>query len=231
MQVHTTDNPAKLLGEDLSEQINYHRGDVVCLLSGGSALEVVEFIEINNKPECRTIFMMGDERWSRDPKVNNTLQLQAQYPDHPVTKALTETIPHENESLEDFATRIEKNFLEKISTLKNLKKCMILGVGTDGHTAGIFPMDKEAFQVTYQDNLTYVPVHVEGLRISSRTSLTPGWILNNVDAIFAYVTGESKRTILKSLLNETKGLHERPAELLKLHKRAQLYTDQVLGSK
>jgi hypothetical protein len=40
------------LGEELSEHINTHDGDVVCLLSGGSALD--EFIQISDTRECRT---------------------------------------------------------------------------------------------------------------------------------------------------------------------------------
>lgn len=276
MHIHTTDTPAKLLGKELSECINMHGGDVVCLLSGGSALEVVKHINISNKlkchecrttestsqniveqsspyfecrstettssgivanqkicslPECRTIFMMGDERWSREQKVNNTLQLQACCPDHLITKSLIETIPNENESLEDFATRIEKIFLEKISELRNLKIFMILGIGADGHTAGIFPLPNESFQKVYQDDLTYVPVHAPGLKIDSRASLTPSWILDHVDELFAYVVGQSKQTILESLQNETKELHERPAELLKLHKHSHIYTDLALAPK
>jgi 6-phosphogluconolactonase/glucosamine-6-phosphate isomerase/deaminase len=231
MQVHTTDTPAKLLGEELSDLINTHDGDVVCLLSGGSALDVIEYIAISNRLECRTIFMMGDERWSREQKINNTLQLQARYPGHLVTNALIETIPHVDESLKDFAARIEKTFLEKISELKNVKIFMILGIGPDGHTAGIFPMSKESFQVSYRDDLTYVPVHVEGLTIDSRASLTPSWILDRVDEIFAYVTGEAKHSMLESLIHETKELHERPAELLKIHKHVHLYTDQSLDPK
>ncbi|MBP6881706.1 MAG: 6-phosphogluconolactonase [Candidatus Pacebacteria bacterium] len=237
MEIHTTDNPAKLLGEELSERINTHDGDVVCLLSGGSALDVIQYIELGeerqdpNKCECRTIFMMGDERWSREREVNNTLQLQTRYLEHLVNKTLIATIPDENESLVDFAARIEKTFLEKLSQLRNVKIFMILGMGSDGHTAGIFPMSKGSFQKTYRDDTTYVPVHVEGLKIDSRASFTPAWILRQVDEIFAYVVGDAKHLILKSLINETKELHERPAELLKLHKHSHIYTDQALEPK
>lgn len=230
MDIHTTDSPAKLLGRELSEHINTHPSDVICLLSGGSALDVVEYIQVE-KNECRTIFMMGDERWSREQTTNNTLQLQARYPEHVVTKSLIETIPNESESLVDFATRIEKTFLEKVSLLTNVKIFMVLGIGTDGHTAGIFPMDKESFQETYRDDTTYVPVHVEGLTIDSRASFTPHWILTHVDEIFAFVVGDSKHAILESLVHETKELHERPAELLKLHTQSHIYTDQALEPK
>jgi 6-phosphogluconolactonase/glucosamine-6-phosphate isomerase/deaminase len=108
---------------------------------------------------------------------------------------------------------------------------MVLGMGPDGHTAGIFPLPKESFRETYPDDLTYVPVHVEGLTINSRASFTPSWILGQVDELFAYVTGDSKHAMLESLVNETKELHERPAEILKRHRCAHLYTDQFLEHK
>ncbi|MCA9362671.1 6-phosphogluconolactonase [Candidatus Kaiserbacteria bacterium] len=246
MQLHTTDVPARELGETLTAAIQKHDGDVVVLLSGGSALDVIEHLDVpcgecrtpestsSNKvtnqkicslPECRTIFMMGDERGSREPEVNNTLQLKARYPEHAATKCLIETIPEETESLVNFATRIEKTFLEKIAALQNVKIFMILGMGPDGHTAGIFPLPERSFAEVYRDDLTYVPVHLEGLTIDSRASLTPAWILAHVDQIFGYVAGESKSMMLESLIHESKPLHERPAELMKLHKRADLFTD------
>ena len=58
MQIHTTDRPAKIAAEHVSRVISEHDGDVLCLLSGGSALDVVEHINTTNKPECRTIYLL-----------------------------------------------------------------------------------------------------------------------------------------------------------------------------
>lgn len=238
----TSINPAKAAGEHISNVIREHNGDVVCFLSGGSALDVVEYIEVPDmhKKECqdistsnaicRTIFMMGDERGSGDSEINNYLQLATRYPGHAVTEQLIETVPRAGESLENFATRIEKKILKKISELYNVKIISLLGVGTDGHTAGIFPMNKSSFEATYGDVLTYVPVYREGLRIDSRASLTPEWILRNVDEVLGYLVGTDKQDILVKLNSESKKLHERPAELLKLHMNSTIYTDTHMST-
>jgi len=225
MEIHISDNPAKKLGETLTEEIIGHTGDTVCFLSGGSALEVVKYIPAPEN-ECRTIFMMGDERWSREKDENNSLQLLSKYPDSPVAKNFIASVPEENESLRDFAVRIENQILNQIKNAQNLKIISLLGIGPDGHTAGIFPQpNQESFLELYPDDRTYVPVHIEGLKIDSRASLTPHFLLHTADKLFAYVTGENKTDILNSLLKTKKEVYERPAELIKQHQNAELFTD------
>jgi 6-phosphogluconolactonase/glucosamine-6-phosphate isomerase/deaminase len=190
------------------------------------ASKVVPHMSMVAKPECRTIFMMGDERVSGEQEINNTLQLQRRYPGHAVVKHLISTVPEVHETPKVFAEQIEKNFYETISNLENLKIIALLGMGSDGHTAGIFPLPEDTFTSVYQkDDTTYVPVHVEGLTIDSRTSFTPTWILDKVDHVIGYVVGDSKSAILESLIKETKPINERSAEILKQHSSVSTYTD------
>ncbi len=229
MEIITTDKPALELGQDLATAINKHEGSVICLLSGGSALDVIEHLDIKRqKSECRTIFIMGDERGSREREINNTLQLQNRYPDHFVTNNLIETIPNEAEILPDFASRINQNFSKVFSELKNPKIFMVLGMGADGHTAGIFPLPLDQFNDTYKEDVMYASLQLDSLTRPHRASFTPSWILSNVSYIFAYAAGESKRAVLESLKNESKPIHERPAEIFKIHSKVALYTDQEL---
>lgn len=246
-----TNEPDLEAGEHISAAIREHTGDVVCLLSGGSALDIVKYIDpykhcfhqdckeasaLGTSPtkcqrsECRTIFMMGDERVSGESEINNYLQLVARYPEHPVTSRTINTAALENETEKNFAIRIENIFMETLTSLKNPKIIFILGVGTDGHTAGIFPLDEVSFRRVYQADLTYVPVKLDGLTIDSRASFTPNWILNNVDEVIGYIVGANKKEILAELSSETKNLNERPAELLNLHKRVHIFTDQDIAS-
>jgi len=245
-QLIITNTPAKEVGEHINTIIQEHAGDLVCLLSGGSALDIIQYIQpgkqcshqtchdeqseankvLCTRSECRTIFMMGDERVSRESNINNFLQLKGLHPDHPVTNRTIDTTPLENETTRDFAYRIEKTFLETLTKLTNPKIIAILGMGIDGHTAGIFPMDDKAFRQTYQDDVTYAPVDLQGLTIDSRASITPTWLLAHVDTVLGFICGPSKKEILIDLNTNDKKLNQRPAEILKLHRQAFVYTDQ-----
>lgn len=239
-------NPAQEVGEYISKAIREHAGDFVCLLAGGSALDVIPHIDPYQhcyhedckvaagttsdiiqcqKSECRTIFIMGDEQRSREPNHNNYLKLSALYPNHPVTRRAIPTIPTEDETLKTFAQRIEETFLEILIELNSPKIITILDIDTDGHTGNIFPMEEVAFRATYQADQTYVPVTIDSLKIDSRASFTPYWILNNTDEIIGYAVGPKKHEILISLSTENKKLHERPAELINQHACATIYTD------
>jgi len=170
--------------------------------------------------------MMGDERGSREPDINNYLQLKNRYSKQSILEHVLETVPEEKESIKNFALRIEEIFFQTLTELQNPKIVYVVGIGADGHTAGIFPGEIEWFRKTYQGDLSYVPVPAQGLRSDSRASFTPTWILENVDELIGYAVGPDKQEILQKLNTEDKKLNERPAELLKQHAHSTLYTDQ-----
>ncbi len=91
-----------------------------------------------------------------------------------------------------------------------------LGMGTDGHTAGLFT-PQQASQKTGSPTLhTNRPDGMQGV------SVTPA-LLRRVERLILLVTGESKRTIIKTLLNEPETI---PAGIaLADHPQVELWTD------
>lgn len=229
MDIHRSDNPAQALGEQITNSIAKHSGDALCLLAGGSSLDVVEYIKLPLETERRTIFMMGDERVSRERDVNNYLQLESRYPDHGILEHVVKSVPAENESQNAFCDRMKQTLLDTIKELNNPNIICILGVGADGHTAGIFPMDRHDFEETYPNDSMYVKVRrPEPGPDQLRTTIAPDWILEHVNELYMYVISEEKAHILYMLIGEHKSIYERPAEVVKQHMKARIYTDQEL---
>ena len=87
-------------------------------------------------------------------------------------------------------------------------------------------MYDKACRQRHPDDVMYAPIVLKGLRIDCRASVTPTWILNHVDTILGFVSGENTTKVLIDLTTIDKKLYQRPAEIFKLHKRAIVYTDQ-----
>jgi len=105
-----------------------------------------------------------------------------------------------------------QNLIRSNVPLMNSLPCfnlVILGVGTDGHTASIFPDQIALFD---SENLCEVSIHpATGQR---RITLT-GKVINNAKNIYVLVTGKDKSTIVANLLNEKRDIRKYPAAYIK----------------
>jgi len=225
MEVTRTNTPAEAAAHHLESLIEADERNVLCLISGGSAFAIYDHIKLSESAKGRTIFCMGDERVREGAHENNYSQLVQTCPDFVNTHQVIDTSIEDDEDPEKFSLRINR-ILEKIFTdKKDLKVISILGMGPDGHTAGIFPMPQDRFRDTYEADLTYVPVVVEGLTIDARASITPTFILHRVDHVIGYITGEAKQAKLNELINQDLELYDMPAQIIKQHKDAVIFTD------
>lgn len=229
MKIQTSNNPAKELANDLATAITSHAGETLCLYAGGSALKVFKYLQLDASEKVRTIFCAGDERVSGRDGDSNYIQLLQKLPaDHNLT--IVDTLAKPNESVTDFAKRISDFVKKEILTKSDLQIISIHGIGTDGHTAGIFPMTEDKFLETYKEDVWYASVYLESLIIARRASITPAQVLNHADQVLGYAVGADKKLTLEILIEIEKPIHEMPSQLLKHHKKATLYTDQVLES-
>ncbi len=227
MEHQTSNNPAQELAERLAHELGAHPGDTLCFLAGGSAFEIFEYLELDENIKRRTIFCMGDERVSGNSAENNYLQLLTKLSTNHGLQ-LIDTASPGPETPKQFTERINKIISEKLFTLIQPNIICVLGVGTDGHTAGIFPMQESSFATTYPNDSMYVPITTRGLESNFRASLTPDWILSKADLVLGYATGEIKcKTVIRELCNRNYEIHEMPAQIIKRHKNSILFTDCV----
>lgn len=98
-----------------------------------------------------------------------------------------------------------------------------LGIGDDGHLAGILPGSPAAVET---DAL------VVGYKSDPYTRLTLTFAaLRHITAAYAFAFGDNKRKALKILQRQSLPLGEQPAQILKQLPKAYLYSDQVGSSR
>ncbi|HUC87886.1 MAG TPA: 6-phosphogluconolactonase [Candidatus Binatia bacterium] len=95
----------------------------------------------------------------------------------------------------------------------------LLGIGPDGHIAGILPgseatKESEAWVVGYK-----TPEFI-------RITLTP-YALSQVSLAFSVANGAAKLSTLKALMNKTQPVSKQPAQILKQVPEATVFSDQV----
>ena len=213
IQIHTSHNPKERAAAEVNAALEkYRQHDVLLLLAGGSALDVLEYVDTNHIDELTTIMMM-DERFSRASHENNFLQMTQTLFYTKLTNTdcnFIPTIPDEGEVHEVFCSRINNELTDYLEKRTDGKVVALFGIGPDGHTAAVFPMKQEDFTDTYGQGQLYTHVTYEQNPFQKRTTITPKFISQYVDLSAIYAVGEEKREILESFTQPHK-LHELPA--------------------
>lgn len=194
----------------------------VLLLSGGSALEVIPFFESlwkeQNIPLRMLTLGMADERF--DATYNNFLTLKASYPsfcsfvesNHGVFLDTSPRFPTQYEEADWYDQELTRVFVETEHQLGNIT--ILLGLGDDGHTAGIVPYPPEEEQSFYPlfldtDRLAVGYDATGKNQFPKRFTLTyPG--LTRANELFVFACGEKKKEVLKTIETNTEPLHRYP---------------------
>ncbi len=183
-------------------------------LSGGSTPKITYSLLKNDIQDLsKIIFWTVDERWvPRDDEYSNQKMLNSIFADS--TAKILE-VEYSGLSAErdanKYATKLENN-ITNFDTV-------ILGVGEDGHIASLFPdtvavNDTENFYVSNEVNI------LSKWRVTATFKL-----LKEVDNVYLLVTGNNKKEILKSIMNNG---NTSANKLINERKKTILITDQEI---
>jgi 6-phosphogluconolactonase/glucosamine-6-phosphate isomerase/deaminase len=202
---------------------------VLLMLSGGSALKLVNAIEPENLNENLSITVL-DERFSQDPKINNFSQLQnTDFYKIALKKDVSffGTSPRNIDTPRSLQERWETNLRNWAAENPNGKIIATIGMGPDGHIAGIFPHpeDEKKFNNLFLSDAWTVAYNVGTKNPYPDRVTTTITFLKKIDSAVVFVTGKEKITPLKKLASKSASLEELPAMALWDLKDAEVYTD------
>lgn len=227
MERVVSDTPAQKAGEALTEQLLILREHpVLLLLSGGSAFRLLDYVDQMALGSNLTVGVL-DERFSFDPQVNNFSQLSRT---DFFTRALVcgvsviDTHVKEGETRSAFAARVEHGIRSWTTAYPQGIVIVTMGVGEDGHTAGILPRVEESLFM----NDAWVTTYAVDSRVNQyteRVTVTYTFLRTVVDFAFVYVTGSSKKNALAAVFQNDGDIFNTPARILHDMKNVYLYTD------
>lgn len=183
-------------------------------LSGGSTPKITYSLLKNDIQDLsKIIFWTVDERWvPRDDEYSNQKMLNSIFADS--TAKILE-VEYSGLSAERDANKYASKLENNITNFDTV----ILGVGEDGHIASLFP---DTVAVNDKDNF-YVSNEVN---ILSKWRVTATFkLLKEVDNVYLLVTGNNKKEILKSIMNNG---NTSANKLINERKKTILITDQEI---
>jgi 6-phosphogluconolactonase len=189
---------AETLGTLLIEYVDQ---PILLLLSGGSAFSFLELVSRESLSDRVTIGVL-DERFDVRPTANNFTQLAAtQFFVDACARGCTyiDTRVEGRESLADMAARYDDAIMEWQAEHPEGVVIATLGLGADGHTAGIFP-GTTALLETYTTNVAPLEVAPEVNEYTKRVTVTPYFLRTELTAALAYVVGEGKCQVLTDVI-------------------------------
>lgn len=220
-QKNATDRINKLLKENKNHS-------VLLLLSGGSALSLLDDIDTMVISERTTITVL-DERYIKDPKINNFAQVAALKFCKDSKKRgakFIDTRLKDHETHTQLATRYESALNMWIKENPKEKIIATIGIGEDTHIAGIMPtIDQKEFKNMFE-NKNLATAYDAGTKnqypLRVTTTIT---FLQKIDSAVVYAVGENKREALKSVLYNDQDIHDYPARIINRMKDVSLFTD------
>lgn len=204
---------------------------LLLLLSGGSAFSFLEHVPQELFGPHVTVGML-DERFNVGENISNFAQFK-ETPFYAAVRAAgascIDTRAKDKETIEDFGDRFEQALRSWVEAHRNGVVVATMGIGVDGHTAGImpFPENLALLQELFEDEQRWVVGYNAGNKnlYPLRVTVAFPFLRARVDHAVVYVVGEEKRNAFKKMAAERGILSETPARVIREMKDIQLFTD------
>ncbi len=218
----------KFIGAEILKNLSRK---VLLLTSGGSAFKILDYLsnEILSKNLTASVL---DERYSNDLKINNFKQLKRTnfYKRAKAKKVnFINTEILKNETMDEAGKRFDRNL--KVWKQTNPKGFIIatMGIGDDGHTAGImpYPENPKLFKSLFENKDKWAVGYDAGTKTKygKRITTTASFIQHIVHKSIFIVTGENKSKILSQVFGTVFKLEKLPSNLIHKLKNTTLFTD------
>lgn len=201
MKIVAVEHPDKEAAKALTETLRANADKPILLLvSGGSAFSLLEGVDQSVLGSQLTLAVL-DERYSTDPTINNFAQLEetgfyAACLERGVNLINTKVLP--SESLLGLSERFESALRAWKHAHSDVVVVATMGIGPDGHTAGIFPGEwgvdfaGEAWVVGYE-----VPTSIN--QYPDRVTVTYTFLRSQLNSAIVYATGPDKVHLIQEL--------------------------------
>jgi len=178
-------------------------------LSGGSTPKALYQLLVDlDVPWSRIHFFWSDERHvpPDHPDSNYRMANEAMLSHVPVPQHNIHRVPSENPSATEAASEYEQTLIEGTKQSLPQLDLIMLGLGTDGHTASIFP----GSEVLHETERLVAAPWVDKFQTYRITMTLP--LLNNGACVVFLVSGSEKAPIVKEVLE---GPEKYPAQAVK----------------
>lgn len=205
-----------------------HAHAMLLLLSGGSVLTLLQRVPKGVMWKNVTIGVV-DERFRAPQEHRNDAVLRTTaLVHHACTKgAQFITVAHDTPTRTDAAQRYEKTLRAWHGTHPHAQVVTVLGMGPDGHTAGImpFPEDPQMFAQLFEDpQCDVVGYDAAGKNpFSERVTLTLSYLRAHSTQSIVFVTGEAKRAAYAALMAPHGTYAQTPARVFHDMRNVTLY--------
>jgi len=215
----SAEEAAESLAEDffrMSEDYLHNKKNFYVALSGGNTPQIFfnKLVEkYKEKIKWENIcFFWTDERCVQPTDSDSNYRMTKQYlfDKIQIPSKNIYRIQGENNPLKEAErySSVIKNIIPERNNLPSFDLTM-LGMGSDGHTASIFP---DQLRLIKSEKFCETAIHP--LTFQKRITLT-GTIINNSSQIVFFVTGENKSKIVSDILNNSQNSNSFPAAYIK----------------